>query len=202
MLSSRPSGRRASRGFTIVELVVAIALLALVLGLAAPAFTLWTRNAQVRTVSDGLQNGVRLAQAEAVRRSRQVLFMLTDSAACNIAATATENGRYWAIRTVPLLGGDAAEAVQCGVLADATEGVAIAGPAVICFNSMGRQVANAAPNVGGATCALAADGVSQYDVSVGGSDRPLRVLVSLGGQVRQCDPAKALAANTPDGCPA
>jgi type IV fimbrial biogenesis protein FimT len=28
------------------------------------------------------------------------------------------------------------------------------------------------------------------------------VLVSLGGQVRLCDPARTLSASAPDGCPA
>jgi type IV fimbrial biogenesis protein FimT len=51
------------RGFSLVEVVVTIALLALLLGLAAPAFGTWTRNAQVRTVSDSLQTGLRFAQA-------------------------------------------------------------------------------------------------------------------------------------------
>jgi hypothetical protein len=54
----------------------------LLLGLAAPSFSQWTRNAQVRTVTDALQSGARLAQAEAVRRNRQVVFFLTNDAAC------------------------------------------------------------------------------------------------------------------------
>ena len=37
--------------------------------------------------------------------------------------------------------------------------------------------------------------------AVAGRDRPLRVLVSLGGQVRMCDPAKILSAAAPEGCP-
>jgi type IV fimbrial biogenesis protein FimT len=210
MLSARPlrrvrsvrSAPRAQRGFTIVELVVAVALLALVLGLAAPAFTLWTRNAQVRTVADGLQNGLRLAQAEAVRRNRQVLFFLTAADTCTTTINATANGRYWSIRSVPLTSGDTAAAVQCGVLSDSTNAVEISGPTVLCLNSMGRQVANAAPGVGGATCTLPTSGTSQFDISASGSDRALRVLVSLGGQLRLCDPARTLSATSPDGCPA
>jgi type IV fimbrial biogenesis protein FimT len=189
------------RGFTLVELVVTIALLGVLLGLAAPAFTTWTRNAQVRTVSDALQNGARLAQTEALRRSRQVVFFLTNDSACNTSTAPAANGGFWAIRTVPLTSGETAQVVQCGNLSDRAAGVAIAGPTAICFNSLGRQVANASPGIGTTPCTLASSGVSTYNFSGTGADRALRVLVGLGGQVRQCDPARSLSSSNPDGCP-
>ncbi|HYN59175.1 MAG TPA: GspH/FimT family pseudopilin [Rubrivivax sp.] len=192
--------RRRTCGFTIVELMVAITLLAILLAMAMPSFTTWVRNAQVRTVSDALQNGLRLAQAEAVRRHRQVVFFRTNQAACNTTITADASGAFWSVRALPLLAGDAAEAVQCGVLSDVAEGVAIAGAAALCFNSAGRQVANATPGVGQA-CVLDASGTSTFDLTSTNSDRPLRVLVALGGSVRMCDPAKALSSSTPEGCP-
>lgn len=189
-------------GFTLIELMVTLSLLALLLGLGAPAFTQWTRNAQVRTVSDTLQDGSRLAQAEAVRRNRQIVFFLTNDAACNATTAPAVNGAFWAIRTVPLVNGDdTAETLQCGNVSDRAGGVAIAGPTAICFNSMGRQVANPTPGAGSAACTLDATGVSTYDVSANGADRPLRVLVTLGGQVRRCDPSRTLSATHTDGCP-
>jgi type IV fimbrial biogenesis protein FimT len=200
MLRPRPA-RRGQRGLTLIELMVTIALLALLLGLAAPSFREWTRNAQVRTVTDALQSGTRLAQAEAVRRNRQMVFFLTDSAECGASTAPADNGAFWAIRTVPLVSGEASETVQCGQLADVAAGVGITGPTAICFNSAGRQVANASPGAGSATCTLDASGTSTYDVAAGGASRPLRVLVSLGGQVRLCDPARTLSASAPDGCP-
>ena len=194
---------RASRerGFTLIELMVTISLLGVLLGLAAPSFSLWTRNAQVRTVSDALQGGARQAQTEAVRRNRQVVFFLSNDAGCNASTAPAVNGNFWAIRTVPLTAGDPAETVRCGNLADSSRGVSLTGPTAICFNSMGRQVANASPGAGTATCALDVSGLSSYDLAALGSDRPLRVLVTVGGQVRQCDPARTLSATAPDGCP-
>ncbi len=204
MLSRRHHGapRHSHRGLTLVELVVAIALLGLLLGLAAPSFSLWTRNAKVRTVSESLLAGVRLAQTEAVRRNRQVVLFLTTSTTCSNAITASANGAYWAVRTVGLTAGEAVETVQCGALADSAQGVTITGPTTLCFSSMGRQVANADPGVGGAACTLAAAGISTYDLATVLGDRPLRVLVSLSGQARMCDPARVLSAANPDGCPA
>ncbi len=190
------------RGLTLVELVVTIALLSLLIGLAAPSFTLWTRNAKVRTVSDSLITGVRLAQSEAVRRNRQVVLFLTSSQTCDNTVGASISGAHWAVRTVPLIAGEAVETVQCGVLADTAPGVSISGPVALCFNSAGRQVANADPGIGGSACTLAASGVSTYDVSMLQADRPLRVLVALAGQARMCDPARTLSSTHTDGCPA
>lgn len=191
---------RAPRGFSLIEFMVTVTLAALLLGLAAPSFVAWIRNAQVRTVTDGLQNGLRLAQTEAVRRQRQVVFFLTTSAACDLANTAATNGRFWVIRTVPLLDGEAAQVVQCGVLADVAAGTTITGPTALCFSSSGRLVANAAPG-GGAACTLDASGMSRFDVARAGADRALRVTVTLGGQTRLCDPARTLSDTQPDGCP-
>lgn len=206
-----PAGGGAARhtqGFTLIELMVTISLLAVLLGLAAPAFSDWIRGARVRTITEALQTGARLAQSEAVRFNRQVVFFLTNDNDCNAATAAVANGAFWAVRTVALTAGDAVSTVQCGQLAEQAAGVTIEGPTAICFNSAGRQTANATPGAGGgATCALAPSGVSTYDIRSAGASapsdgiRPLRVLVSLGGQVRQCDPARTLSSSTPDGCP-
>lgn len=200
MLIRTQPAAASQRGMTLVELVVTIALLSLLLGLAAPSFSLWTRNAKVRTVSDSLITGVRLAQSEALRRNRQVVLFLSNSKSCDNTVDASANGAYWAVRTVALISGEAVETVQCGVLADTAEGVAITGPTALCFNSAGRQVANADPGIGGTACTLAAGGVNTYDVSMVQADRPLRVLVTLSGQARMCDPARTLSSTHTDGC--
>ena len=189
------------RGFTLVELMVTVVLLSLLLGLAAPNFRVWVRNAQVRTVSDALQNGMRLAQSAALQRSRQVVFFLTSSQDCTNTMAANANGVHWGIRTVPMAAGESSVVVQCGVLSDVASGVAITGPTAVCFNSMGRQTENLSTGVTGGNCALAVSGVSTYNVTANGADRTLRVLVTLGGQARLCDPARTLSDNAPDGCP-
>ena len=196
--------RRAARqrGVTLVELMVTLVLMSLLLGLAAPNFRVWMRNAQVRTVSDALQNGMRLAQSEALRRSRQVVFFLTSDAACTNVIAANANGVNWSIRTVPMTAGETSVVVQCGVLSDVAAGVAITGPTAVCFNSMGRQAENASTGVTNGNCTLAVSGVSTYNVVATGADRSLRVLLTLGGQARLCDPARTWSDSAPDGCPA
>jgi type IV fimbrial biogenesis protein FimT len=201
VVPARALARRA-HGITLVELMITIALMAMLLKLAAPPFANWVANARVRTVSDTLQNGIRMAQAEAVRRNRQVVFFLTNVSSCATTDASASNGRRWQIRTVPLFVGETVVAVQCGNLRDVAFNVTITGPRAICFNSAGRQVANATPGPTGAVCTLDAGGAaSRYDIAASNADRPQRVLVALGGQTRMCDPARVLGAGAPDGCP-
>lgn len=184
-------------GFTLIELMVTVVLLAILLALGFPSMATWIRNSKVRTVGDALQNGLRLAQAEALRRSRQTVFSLTNSTSPETSLTAVANGSNWSINTVQLLTDETAQFVEAGVLSSVGNDVQITGPASICFNSLGRLVANASPGPTGANCAAAA---ATYNVTLIGADRPMRVLVALGGQVRMCDPARSLS-TSPDGCP-
>lgn len=179
------------RGLTLVELMVTVSLMVLLLLLAAPDFITWINNTRVRTVSEVLQNGVRFAQAEAIRRNRSVVFYLTN-AEPSLAAAAVVNGTNWGARTLALFPADVPAFIKGGALSDVAAGVTINGPAAICFNSAGQQVTVAAEG-----CAAAA---ATYDVARPQADRNMRIVVSLGGRVRMCDPNKVLSATVPEGC--
>jgi len=191
-------------GFTLIEMLVTIVLMSILMALAFPSMSAWIRNSRIRAAGDTLQNALRLAQSEALRRSRQTVFSLTNSATPSTSLTAVANGRNWSINTVRMMTDDAANVapfVESGVLATTSSDVQITGPAAICFNSLGRLVVNSDTKVTGGNCTTAT--ATQYDITVSNANadtRPLRVLVALGGQVRMCDPAKALA-TYPDGCP-
>lgn len=194
---------RRSSGISLIELMVAVSVLAILTAVAMPSFTSWIRNARARTVADALQSGLRLAQGEAQRRTHAVAFFFTNNKSCTTGSTAVAGGSYWQIRTVPnaLLTGDAAEAVQCGVLTDASGDAALSSPTgttVLCFGADGRQTTLTNPAAIGLDCTAAA---ATYNVTPSGSSadkRPLRVTVSLAGSVRMCDPGKSSTA--PDGC--
>lgn len=193
--------RRHHSGFSLVELMVAVVVLAIMSALAMPNFMSWIRNARVRTVADALQSGMRLAQAEAQRRAHTVVFFLTNSKDCTTSVTAAAGGAYWQVRTVPnaLLTGDAAEALQCGVLTDVSSGISLSSSATaLCFGGDGRQATVTDPAAIGISCTAAA---ATYDVAptaTNNENRPLRVTVSLAGSIRLCDPRKDPSA--PDGC--
>jgi len=193
-------------GFTLLEMVVAMGIFAILVVAAVPVMRTWVCNAKVRSVSDALQNGLRLAQTESLRRSRQVVFSLTNSTTPQtIGFTAVTNGNYWSIYTVPSITLETPAFVEAGVLSNSTN-VAITGPAAICFNSVGRLVTNSSAGVtgvtNGPTCAQPTGTPAQwvYVVNVTGADRPLHVEVGLGGQVHMCDPSQTLSSANPEGC--
>lgn len=193
MLMPRP---QRCRGFTLVELMVTISLLAILLALAVPSFRLWINNTRVRTAAQVLQDGLRLAQAEAVRRNRTVSFFLTNDANPTAASATAANGSNWAVRVLPLVTGENAAFVRAGALTGVTSGVTTNGPTIVCFNAAGQQVTN--PTEG---CTVdPANPTATYNIAHTGGDRTLRVTASLGGRVRMCDPAKTLSATNPDGC--
>jgi type IV fimbrial biogenesis protein FimT len=201
MSNSSPKPRIASSGFTFVELMVAVAMLAILMGLAMPSFALWIQNAKTRTATDSLQNGLRQAQAEAVRLHRQTVLFRSASGSCNNAAVANGTGGFWVLRSVPRMAGDSVETLQCGQLLETNDSVTIAGPTALCFNGIGRMTANDDPGLGGTTCTLPADGTAEYDFTNTVGDRALRVVVSISGNVRLCDRSRSLSASQPDGCP-
>ncbi|MBX3621863.1 MAG: GspH/FimT family pseudopilin [Rhizobacter sp.] len=196
--------RRRSRGVTLIELIVTLALFGVLFGLAIPAFTTWIRNNQIRSVADSLQNGLRLAQNESLRRNRVVVFFLTN-AQPSLTATAVTNGRNWVVRYVPQAI-DAPVApepfVQGGALSETSSSVQVtssAGITAVCFNASGRLILADAASTGiaGVQCVA---GPATFDITqpVGVELRPLRVNVELGGRVRMCDPGRP--ATSPDGC--
>jgi type IV fimbrial biogenesis protein FimT len=201
MLRRRP---KRFAGFTLLEMAVTMSIFAILVALGVPSMSLWIRNTKVRSVADSLQNGLRLAQAESLRRSRQTVFYLTNSATPQTTWTANPNGNYWAVATIPsMAAGELPEFIQAAEISAIGSGVTVTGgPTAICFNSVGRLVSNPGTNVAGANCTLptATPPVSMYNVNLPGADRPLNVMVTLGGQVHLCDPHKSLATE-PDGCP-
>lgn len=76
--------RPTARGFTLVELMVTVAVLAILLGVAAPSFTSMTRRNRLTAAANELVATLQLAKMEAIRRnSRVVLCPSTDGSACS-----------------------------------------------------------------------------------------------------------------------
>jgi type IV fimbrial biogenesis protein FimT len=67
---------RTTRGLTLLELAITLAVLALAAALAAPDFSRQIANQRVRAAADAIVNGLNQARAEAVRRNTPVRFTL------------------------------------------------------------------------------------------------------------------------------
>ena len=74
-LARSPRTRR-DRGFTLIELMVALAVAGLLLMGAIPLVREWMMNMQVRNAAMSIAGGLEKARAEAVRRNRDVTFSL------------------------------------------------------------------------------------------------------------------------------
>ncbi len=215
---SEPFANR-QRGLTLIELMVTIALVALLVTLSIQSFVGWIRNAQIRTVTESLQGGLRTAQAEAVRRNRQVVLYFTNdepssgvtgATKCSSAAPVV-GGKRWVLQTVPGLWGEEtsgcknAEFITGGKLSDIASAVDIgptpSGVSAVCFNASGRMATTATGSSGTGVSAACTAAVTTFNVTLLTADRPLRVVSQLGGQIRMCDPKRpAVSATSPDGC--
>src|SRR5262245_23186772 len=78
--------RPRQHGFSMIEAMVAIAILAIGLALGMPAMGEAVQNARIRSASESILAGLQTARAEAVRRNIDVQF-----------AFATTDGTDWSV---------------------------------------------------------------------------------------------------------
>lgn len=67
-------------GFTLIELMVTITILAIVLSAAFPSYRTFVANAQIRSTAESIRNGLQLARAEAIKRNAKIKFTIANAA--------------------------------------------------------------------------------------------------------------------------
>lgn len=72
-----PGAVREQRGFTVIEVMVVVAILGLLAALAAPSFTPLIERWRVRQAAEDLRSSLTLARIEALRRGGGVVFRRT-----------------------------------------------------------------------------------------------------------------------------
>lgn len=68
------------RGFTLIELMVTVALVAIMLALAVPSMTTFMRNAELTSFTNTLLAGINAARSEAMKRGMNAMVVPTDAA--------------------------------------------------------------------------------------------------------------------------
>lgn len=164
-----------SRGFSLIELMVSVVVMAILASVAVPSFQSWLRNTQIRNAAESITNGLQKARAEAVSRNTKITFVLGADTGwtVTVVSTATDIERRLA-----------AEGSK-----NVTRTVLPATSSTVTFNSFGLiDAANADGSVP----------FNQVDLTATGSNQPLRVTIGTGGNAKMCDPA--LPSSNPRGC--
>lgn len=191
----------AARGFTLVEVMIALSILGILIMMALPNLVTWIQNTQIRTAAEGMQAGLTLARSEALRRNTVVRFQLVDTltSSCGYSVAGTN----WVVSLADATGAcdvDASDTVtpqiiqkRSGNEGSSSAQVLATGGQSVQFNGLGRVLQagglGAVPppitridinNPGGGAC----------KTSTGNEPmRCLRITISNGGQIRMCDPA-------------
>lgn len=85
----RVQPHRSTRGLTLIELMIGLAVLALLISLAAPSFRQALARSRLSSAASEFTAAVQLARAEAIRANRRaVLCRSADGSACNNSAGA------------------------------------------------------------------------------------------------------------------
>ena len=169
------------RGFTITELMITGAVLAILAAIALPSFNQYIVKNQIKASAEAIQNGVQLARGEAVRLNAKVRFALgTATGASSWSVNIDSSGALVQQSRASGEGG------STGVTTTTTPGSATQ----VTFNGFGRVVV---PNSDGSAP------LTDVDVLVTGgpANSTLRIQISSpGGRIRMCDPSVTSTADT------
>ncbi len=169
----------SSRGFTLIEVMITLAVIGIMAALGLPSFFAWIQNQKIRSASEAVANGVQLARAEAISRnlSGGVQFILNQSTG------------DWTVNTVPASakplhvrpGGELT--VNAYYAVTLSSSIASSTPPTVTFGALGSVI----PNPDGSPSITQID-VSNPMVSTADGARPLRIVVAPSGNVLMCDP--------------
>lgn len=127
-ISFRPTLLRQCFGFTLVELMITVTIVAIVLVIGIPSFKNFVLNQRVKTASSQIFFALTLARSEAIKRNAEVRLVKT--------GTNWQDG--WTVSTVT---GSVTLSTQ-----EALSNVAISGPASsVTYSAIGRLTGGVSP---------------------------------------------------------
>jgi len=187
---------RAQAGVSVIEMMIAIVIMALLLAIGLPNMAVWINNSQIRTAGETMLAGLTLARTEAVRRNTIVRFQLVSdfTAGCVISSgignwIVSLDDPTGACERAPSQSGPV---IQTRAGAEGTPRAVIAAtPAgVVHFNGLGRITSpGGASNLSEVRISNPTGGSCQDQDTANGTMRCLLIRVSPGGETKMCDPA-------------
>ena len=175
--------RPLQRGVSLIELMTAIAVFTILTVMAFPVYTTWIANQQVRTATESVVEGLRVAQTEALKRNAAVKFVLDTGTGWEVQLDADDS----VLRKTAFAEGSAKVALT----------VAPAGTSTILFDGLGRPLDKDAVRFTKRVTIDVDSSASITDV------RKMRIVIdtaaATGVGIRTCDPK--LGSTDPRGCP-
>jgi type IV fimbrial biogenesis protein FimT len=194
-------------GFTLIEALVVVTMLAFLLVAGIPTITDWLRNTRIRNASESIQNGLQQARNEAVRRNTNVSFWLVSLADPNQLAnscTLSSSSGSWVVSVdspATHCADDPSTTVSPKIVAAHPMGDGASGVSVSALQSDGATAATSVTFNGfGQVVNSTSIARIVLDSSASGTYRKLRVDISPAGQVRLCD-LNVSASTDPRHCP-
>lgn len=177
-------GATEQRGFTLIEVLVVVAIIAILLSVAAPNLVAFQRNSELRSTASGFLAAVQAARAEAMKRGVDTYMIPAAGGSWAngwivFADTDLSQTLNPAVDTVIMQTG--AIASRTAVVTGLTDASAFAdgSSSYIRFNGGGFSMATDNTFRSGA-----------IEFSVTGSTERRRVVLNNVGRARLCDPAK------------
>jgi type IV fimbrial biogenesis protein FimT len=179
---------KASRGYSLLELAIAMVIFGFALAIGYPNFSEWLTNLKIRAAAEKAQSSIQFARSEALRKNTPISFYLVTSLDNSCALSST--GTYGVVARSSPAGACASAASEVsGPMIARKERLAegqttisgasgASGASSLTFNGFGRVV------TGGTWIK-----VMDVNSPPSGTYRRLRIKVAEGGGSKLCDPA-------------
>ena len=189
-----------SQGFSLVEMVIVVAILGIALGLGIPSYTQWIRNVQIRNHAESMQTGLMKARNEALRRNLIVSFWLVKSPNPDVLANdctlyadadADSKGISWLVSIESphnLCASAISDTASPFFLAkhaagnggdQATTNTGPAAANVVRFNGLGQVITSLADTI---------TSINIAGFNPTSEDKNYRITINSGGMIKLCDP--------------